>query len=274
MKKVLLIERAHRFSPNSVEKDRLILQAVGDNLQKDFQVDAVSEEHLSSDENSNGLLDETDYIMTMGRLPETLRILQQQEEKGKVVINPASALLRASRSYIDHVLREKGFPLAPLTGEKGFWLKRGDLSAQSEQDVQYAANEEECRIKLESFHQRGVQDVVITAHVPGDLVKFYGVAGTDFFRYYYPTDDRDTKFNDEQKNGMANHFRFDVEKARQTMGQAATVLDIPVYGGDMIVRGDGTFAMIDFNDWPSYSRCREEAAQAIASLVFNLDRKK
>ena len=49
----------------------------------------------------------------------------------------------------------------------------------------------------------------------------------------------------------------------------AEAVGIEVYGGDCIVSSDGTFCLIDFNDWPSFSRCREEAAEAIASLIKN-----
>ena len=45
--------------------------------------------------------------------------------------------------------------------------------------------------------------------------------------------------------------------------------DVAIYGGDCIVRDDGSFALIDFNDWPSFARCREEAAAAICRLVEN-----
>ena len=52
-----------------------------------------------------------------------------------------------------------------------------------------------------------------------------------------------------------------------TAERLAAVIGLDVYGGDCIVRSDGTFAIIDFNDWPSFSRCREEAAKAIALRV-------
>ena len=42
-----------------------------------------------------------------------------------------------------------------------------------------------------------------------------------------------------------------------------------IYGGDCIVRCDGSYAIIDFNDWPSFSVCRQAAARAIAKLVLN-----
>jgi len=49
----------------------------------------------------------------------------------------------------------------------------------------------------------------------------------------------------------------------------ARAVGIKVYGGDCIVGEDGSFCIIDFNDWPSFSRCREDAATAIATLIKN-----
>ena len=49
--------------------------------------------------------------------------------------------------------------------------------------------------------------------------------------------------------------------------KAAEAAGLDVYGGDCIVRADGTFCIIDLNDWPSFSRCKTEAAKAIAMLV-------
>jgi hypothetical protein len=46
----------------------------------------------------------------------------------------------------------------------------------------------------------------------------------------------------------------------------ARCADVSVYGGDCVVRADGSFAIIDFNDWPSFACCREEAAETISSL--------
>lgn len=262
MKKVLLIERAPRFSPNSVEKDRLILHAVGNLLQDNCAVEYVNEEALT-------MPLAADCILSMGRLPQTLAILTQKEREGIQVLNPASSLMKATRSYIDRTFRAQGLPLAPIKGDHGYWLKRGDASAQTRNDIQYAANETDCQRLLNDFHSRGIDDVVVTAHVIGDLVKFYGVAGTGFFRCFYPTDDGDTKFSDERINGEAQHFAFNISEAQAVAERMATLLQIPIYGGDLIVRADGTLAVIDFNDWPSYSRCRGEAAKAICQLVSN-----
>ena len=56
--------------------------------------------------------------------------------------------------------------------------------------------------------QRGITDIVTQAHVKGDVVKFYGVEGTGFFRYYYSGDDTETKFGDEERNGKPQYYSF------------------------------------------------------------------
>ena len=67
---------------------------------------------------------------------------------------------------------------------------------------------------------------------------------------------------------LEKHLTQGEELQREVLRLAAA-LGVSVYGGDAIVRADGSFCLIDFNDWPSFSRCREEAADAIASLVLN-----
>jgi len=82
-----------------------------------------------------------------------------------------------------------------------------------------------------------------------------------------PTDDGTTKFGDEQHNGIAHHYPFDLEALATTANRLAALAETPVYGGDAIITADGAFCIIDFNDWPSFSRCRDEAAKAIIAHV-------
>lgn len=157
-------------------------------------------------------------------------------------------------------------PLAPAVGDDGYWIKRGDMAAQTKGEVRYCKNDEELQQAKADFKAMGIDDYVVSAHVVGDLVKWYAVEG-GFFRYYYPSDDGNTKFGDEAINGKANHYAFDAEALRQKVEKVAQTIGITAYGGDAIVRADGTFCIIDFNDWPSFSRCREDAAKAIAEAA-------
>ena len=49
--------------------------------------------------------------------------------------------------------------------------------------------------------------------------------------------------------------------------------DDSIYGGDCVVSADGTLRIIDFNDWPSFARCREEAGGKIAECIYNRAKK-
>jgi hypothetical protein len=118
-----------------------------------------------------------------------------------------------------------------------------------------------------AMRARGLHDYLVCPHVEGDLVKFYGVSATGFFRYYYPTDDGLSKFGLEQLNGQAHHYPFSAADLQTKAEALAAAVGLQIYGGDMIVTNDGSWYMIDFNDWPSFSRCREEAAEAIAGLI-------
>lgn len=266
--RALLVRRAPQFSPNSVEKDRMILEAVGRRL----QAAGILAEY--ADEESLTRIPEADLILTMGRLPHTIQLLRQAEEAGVRVVNSARALSVFSRLNVESIMRRHGIPAAqmvdidsPVESKTGYWVKRGDMAAQSKGDVQYAQNAGQLRQVVSSFRERGIADIVATTHEVGDLVKFYGVEGTDFFRITYPTDDGQTKFDDEKRNGQAHHYTFDVSVLQRDAERLSQLTGVSIYGGDAIVRADGTFAIIDFNDWPSFSRCREEAAAAIVGKL-------
>ena len=161
-------------------------------------------------------------------------------------------------------------PCPPKWGDKGYWLKRDDACAQQPDDVLFCKDEQAVAEAIRQFNRRGIADYVLSAHVEGDLLKFYGVQGTDFFRCYYPTDDGKTKFGLERYNGKARHFPFPLSTLRHDVERLASLVGLDIYGGDCIVRPDGTYCIIDFNDWPSFCRCRDEAADAIAKLVTKL----
>ena len=258
--RVLMIQRAERFSPNSVGKDKAILEAVADKLRQrgcDIRMIQESPEHPET-------ADMPDVILTMGRLPETLAWLKSLDVR---VINSPQGVENCARSRLQTIMERIGTPIPPKDGSDGYWLKRGDAAAQTKDDVVFAANKEQLEARICEMEQRGITDYTVSAHVVGDLVKFYGVVGAGFFRCYYPTDDRQTKFGDEMRNGEAHHYAFDRDDLQREAERLAAAVGVEVYGGDCIVREDGSYCIIDFNDWPSFSRCREEASEAIAYLV-------
>ena len=155
----------------------------------------------------------------------------------------------------------------------------GDLSENSEYDE--AKNEQsklygriaEVENILADFRNRDIPVAVINEHLQGDLVKFYGVHGTDFFYWFYPSPCSHSKFGLEKINGIAKGIPFSVEELKIQSDKAAEALNVPIYGGDCVVSADGTLRIIDFNDWPSFARCREEAGGKIAECIYNRAKK-
>lgn len=263
--KIAAIYRAERYSPNSEEKDRLMMDAVADLLRQDgHEVECMHEDECM-------ISDDTDLCVTMSRSENADRKIK---DAGVMSINAAGCALRCGKQNVRNVMRSNNIPMPPDKGTCGYWLKRGDGQPQGREDVVFAATEKEKTAAMERFKLRGINNVTTEAHVQGDLIKFYAVEGTDFFRTYYPTDDGNFKFDNELKNGRAEHYKYDTGHLKKEVMRLSRLLDTPVCGGDCIVRSDGSFAIIDFNDWPSFSRCRKEAAAAVMELINKKYRKR
>lgn len=261
--KITAIRRDDRFSPNSVDKDRLILKAVADRLESVFGVPVPMVDESSFAEKPV----EADIFVSMARSTEALTALSCKEHRGALVVNSAEGVRRCQRSLLDRLMRAANIAMPPLKGNDGYWLKRGDAAAQSKSDVVFCKDEESLNTARRSFAERGITNVVVSTHVVGDLVKFYGVGNT-MFRCFYPSDDGISKFGDEKVNGVAHHYTYDNVALHREVVRLATITGVDVYGGDAVIDSEGRFYIIDFNDWPSFSRCRDEAADAIVRLII------
>lgn len=271
--KTLLIQRAACYSPNSEEKDLAILQEVGcyfDDVKiigEDELVENFSTYNQLISAESLGAVNAYYQIISMARSPKALDCLEQLEQRGIRVLNPSVGIRACQRSNVDKVMRENHLPLPPDEGDDGYWVKRADAAAQSKEDVCFCHDWAEVEKIKSTFMQRGITDIVTQAHVKGDVVKFYGVEGTNFFRYYYSGDDTETKFGDEERNGKPQYYPFSSSDLQADAEKLACLLQTPIYGGDAIIHEDGSYVIIDFNDFPSFSKCRKEAAKAIFERV-------
>ena len=271
--KTLLIQRALCYSPNSEEKDLAVLQEVSSLLEdatiisEDDLVNRFNTYNQSVSSESVESVNVYCQIISMVRSTKALECLEQLEQSGIQVLNPSAGVWACQRNNIDKVMRENHLPFPPDEGNDGYWVKRADASAQSKEDVCFCHDWTEVENVKSAFMQRGIINIVVQAHVKGDVVKFYGVEDTGFFRYYYSGDDTETKFGDEERNGKPQYYPFSSSNLQADAEKLACLLQTPIYGGDAIVREDGSYVIIDFNDFPSFSRCREEAAKAIVGRM-------
>ena len=263
---VVAVRRSVRYSPNSEENDRLILQAVADLLlQRGHRIEIVLEDCL---QDSDCLRVSHDLWLSMGRMPSTLRLLKEKEQRGEVVLNSPYGVESCARSHLEAVMRSNSVAMPPTEGCCGWWVKRGDAAAQDAADVVFCPTTADVAAARRAFDNRGITDVVVSAHVEGDLVKFYGVEGTGFFHTMYPTSVGRSKFGAEEVNGMPNYYTYDRALLQEEAERLSRLVHTPIYGGDCIIDSHGHIHIIDFNDWPSFSPCRAEAADAIVELAM------
>lgn len=273
------ISRSPIYSPHSEDRDAQIFNQLSAELRaRNFQVACLSEDEFD-DKSVEILCNDAPIIFSMGRHPHVLRLLAKMQQQGCVVVNSASGIMRLSRRNIYASCLSLGVNVPQQYSELGetcdlqypCWLKRDDACSQQADDVCLAANKEELQSKIQGFVQRGVAHYVVSEHKTGDLIKFYGVAGTSFFYWYSPKRDNGfSKFGLEKHNDEYSGFAFDEVAFQKQMNCLAQHLQIPVYGGDAIVDNQGQCFLIDFNDWPSFSCCRDKAVPAIADCLVQM----
>lgn len=272
------VKRQTKYSPNHIGNDGMIFNLTAQSLRdQGYHVEDYTEaEFVLSDIKDH-------YIFNMARDKSTINRLQQLENQGSVIINSGFGIENCTRGKMTKLLMDNNIPhpdsiIIDSTDDPtsklekmevgAFWIKRGDFHAIHREDVAFARSITEAKEIVKEFAFRGIPNAVINEHLVGDLVKFYGVADTDFFFHFYPFDLSHSKFGLEEINGAANEYPFDKEALKAACDKAGEVLGIKIYGGDCVVAKDGSFKIIDFNDWPSFAPCREQAAPKIAECII------
>lgn len=266
------VSRSETFSPNRVSGDAAVFRAVALELERHgHQVVSITEQELVHD----GIPAGTDAIFQMARSREALDILAAS---GLTVTNTVQAVRNCGRAAQTVLLQGSGLiPESVICSTQDFpagwniypcWIKRPDSHSVIQDDVQYISNSGECRAALRSFAERGIGECVLQAHMPGWVVKFYGVRGSGLTDCY-AAGVRESKFGQERYNDNPDSACVDMDTLTAVADRASELLGTDVYGGDAVVGPDGQVTLIDFNDWPSFRTCTVGAAQKIAELIMN-----
>ncbi|HYT32945.1 MAG TPA: hypothetical protein VEO37_10150, partial [Thermoanaerobaculia bacterium] len=139
------------------------------------------------------------------------------------------------------------------------WIKRADVHSTQAGDVSFADSPERLVQRLSALDARGIARAVLQEHVPGDLIKFYGVREAQeigplsWFEWFYHRDQQ-----------LSRH-PFETSELRDAVSRAAGALGLDVFGGDAIATETGRIVLIDLNAWPSFALYRQEAAERIAA---------
>jgi glutathione synthase/RimK-type ligase-like ATP-grasp enzyme len=262
------VYREVEFSPGKVEVDAAILDAVLAELASHGIETAAFDAKTFA---TGAAISEAEIVLAMCQSESALRRLAELEAAGAIVVNSALAIRNCYRDLLGAGLTRAGIPapdgvllatappidmrrLSTLDLDAGVFVKRGDLHALGPMDVQQAVGRAALTAVLADFARRGIAMVYVQQAAIGHTVKFYGVSGSEYF------------------NVIAQEGEVSEDVARalaEAAGIAATALGLEAWGGDAIVDGE-RFAIIDFNDWPSFSRVRAPAARAIARRALKL----
>jgi glutathione synthase/RimK-type ligase-like ATP-grasp enzyme len=260
--RVMGVYRETEFSPGKAEADAAIIDAVLAHLDAaGARTSAIDASRFISEP-----LPEVRLVVAMCQGGPALSRLAAAEESGAVTINSALAIRNCYRDLLGTGLMRAGVPvpegglvrtsepfdLKALRGldlSSPMYVKRGDLHALGPNDVRRVEGLEQLEATLLRFSRRGVAAAYVQQEVTGEVVKFYGVGGGEYFSAVAPGDGA---LGETAKLALA-----------QAASQAASALGLEVWGGDAVVKGE-RFSIVDFNDWPSFERVRDEAARAIA----------
>ena len=273
---LIAIRRDPSFSPNSVGNDARILEAVVHQLEAEgYCVHVCSEDDFVEADLCAPM------VFGMYRKEETLRYLQRLEKKhGTVVLNTTEGIANCRRAPLLRIMEQHDMPQpesvivdvnkAEFPIAFPCWMKRANGYSMEKGDVAYVSTQSKAETALKEFRDRGIRKVLLSEHLKGDLVKFYGVRGTPFFFWFYPFDEGHSKYGHEAINGKSQGIKFNLKEMKNICQRAAEELNVVIYGGDCIVSPEGEMRIIDFNDWPSFAPCRNEAAPHIAKAVISL----
>lgn len=276
--KIAGVMRAGAYSPNHIGNDAAIFNAVADQLRKKgCEVKIYNEEQFQNEDISEPI------ILNMCREKASMDKLVRLEDEGRLVINSGYGIENCTRERMTRILLGNGIPYPDSLivntnedvreemergGYERVWIKRGDFHAMHKEDVSYCRHPQEAQEVLHEYYFRGIKRAVINRHLVGDLIKFYGVQGQDWFFWFYPFDEGHSKYGHEAINGHSKGLHFDEQYLKDMCQKASEIMDVKIFGGDCIVDADGSIRIIDFNDWPSFAPCRTEAAPHIAKCVM------
>lgn len=258
------IKRQTDFSPNHIENDSLIFMKTSEAL-----IELGAEVKLYDEEEVPHLEVKEDLIFSMAQGREANIKLLKKTEAGALIINSPQSVLNCHRLSMVKLLPNNNIPFPKsICGTlnemarvdfssfdcRKIWIKRGDVHAVHSEDVTLAYSENEKNVTLKEFARRGINTAVLQEHLDGDVVKFYGVLGSDLFHWYY-------------LNGI-DHTKFDEKKLNELAVKSAAALKLDIFGGDAVISKDASISIIDINDWPSFAPIKDKASKKIAELIY------
>ncbi len=221
------------------------------------------------------------HVIHMARSQAAVAMLSEMESRASIIINSPSALRKCTRKAMVECLRthavaspasaviESGAYAEATPPFAALWLKRADSYTLCEEDLVYADTLPVYRAALKRFCERGISELIASEHHEGNIVKFYGVGQAGFFYSCHSRPRKDPKLPYSFSGSLSPSSGYDELALRELAFKVAGTMKLLVWGGDAIVKRDGSILLLDMNDFPSFRPCMEAAAKAIAESVIS-----
>ena len=253
--------RERRFSPKRVREDAAILGLTAERIRrKGFLVQLLQPREMIE-------AAPPAFTFAMCEGPRYLRVLERWEALGFPVFNHPVATRNCHRWRMLPLVAGAGVRVPrfllletsqevrePFDYGKGVWIKRWDVQSTRKADVRIFYSRSSLKKAVGELRSRSVKMAVLQQHIPGDLIKFYGIRGTGWYHCL------------RIPQGEAKGYPFSPEEIHRTGEKAAGKLGLDIYGADLMLTEEGHY-LIDINSWPSFAACREVAAEQIASFL-------
>lgn len=260
-KRVLLVSRDPKYSPNNVEKDSRILKLVSEKIEaanKNLEIEILSEDSISENLNS-----QYSVVTGMARSTNAIQTLSNyiSESQDRILSYNIRGIQKfyGSRYSVFRQLKKKGVRIPILQSvTTPLWIKKFHADEVQDDDVTFCDSSRE---------------VILMQHVHGDLIKVYAVVNgknkIEFLRWFYPQEDGYTKFGHEEHNDTLKYWPFEQSRLATIAKKIKTTVGLQFFGFDAIIDKNGEIWVIDINDWPSYSKYQDEAAESIARTILS-----
>lgn len=289
-RRILAISRDLVYSPNCEKKDAAIWNDVLDGLKaRGWKVDEASEKEFAKMSEKECTTRYSKIVHMARRMKSLMRI----ENLNIPAFNKAHSVRTVAKSREVTLMRlqQSGVPIpawwafdpeedemfvcdSHLQALLPGWVKAMREDGCQPKDVSYVQTPLEADTLILQLSAQRVPDIVVMQHIEGDLIKCYVVLDKNpdenvrLFRWFRPQEIGYSKFGEaESHNTPPSDKVIDVRILTQLAKSIGKVLDLQVFGFDAIIKADDNIIVIDVNDWPSFSCCREEAANAIASVI-------
>jgi hypothetical protein len=267
MNRLAALYRSPTYSPlDHRRNDSAILEAtVAEFARRGWRVAKATELDVE-----RGELPEADLYLNMCQGRRASETLAAAVGSNARIVNRPTSVLSCHRRRLVESIMASGIPfpqtlITPTTvGTAGtlpidllstdhdpIWVKRGDVHAERPEDV-VVTDRDGIEDALTAFRERGIGWAALQANVPGPIIKFYGVAGGDFFRWYVAD---------------GSEAEVDADRLQDLAFRAAQAVGLEIFGGDVALPAPDQPVLIDLNDWPSFARVRDDAARAIAQYA-------